>query len=198
MSKMYQDFYSKKAKSENHLARSYYKLEEIQKKYKIFRSSNMRIMDFGASPGSWLEYIINVANEKSRIYAIDIKPLGRNFAEKVKFFQVSVFDFDYQIILNDGGKLNLMLSDMAPNTSGDKELDSDLCIELCHRLLDIAEQVLIQNGTLICKIFQGPEYKEYYARMKSLFNDLRTFKPESSKSDSKEIYLIGFGFKSTK
>ncbi len=188
--KKVKDHYYKKAKNEKHLARSFYKLEEINRKYRILKPGQ-NVIDLGASPGSWIEYVLKATNGNAKIIALDIKPLNQSFDKRVSFIEQDVLSFESDEILKHVDYLDVVLSDMAPNTSGDKELDSYRSIELSRKVMEIGNDLLRKGGTLVCKVFQGSEYKEFYDELRSSYQNLRTFKPQSSRKESKEIYLVG-------
>ena len=192
------DHYSRRAKKEQFLARSVYKLKEIQHKYKIIKTGD-RILDLGCFPGSWLLYAANLTGEKGEIVGIDLKPLPRSVLLKLptntKTYVgdvLSIDEKDEKLIKAVGKDFNIVMSDMAPETTGNKNVDAVRSFNLCQAALRIAKDLLVDGGSFICKIFQGEDFKEFIDSIKLNFTKHKIFKPQSSKKSSKEIYIIGF------
>lgn len=194
----WEDHYSRQAKKEQFPARSVYKLKEIQNKYKIIKKGD-RILDLGCFPGSWLIYAADLAGEKGEIVGIDLKPLSKSVLLKlpanIKTYVgdvLSIDERDQKIIKAVGKDFNIVMSDMAPDTTGNKNVDAARSFNLCQAALSIAKDLLVNGGSFICKIFQGEDFKEFTDSIKLNFNKHKIFKPQSSKKSSKEIYVIGF------
>lgn len=194
----WEDHYSRQAKKEQFPARSVYKLKEIQNKYKIIKKGD-RILDLGCFPGSWLIYAADLAGEKGEIAGIDLKPLSKSVLLKlpanIKTYVgdvLSIDERDQKIIKAVGKDFNIVMSDMAPDTTGNKNVDAARSFNLCQAALSIAKDLLVNGGSFICKIFQGEDFKEFTDSIKLNFNKHKIFKPQSSKKSSKEIYVIGF------
>ncbi len=182
------DFYTKKAKEENYPARSVYKLQEIDQKYKIIKAGD-RVLDLGCAPGSWLMYISRKVGPRGRVLGVDINDLKIEVPDNVKFIKADVFKFEVN------GKFNVVVSDLAPNTTGIGFADAQQSLEFCERALEIAKRVLIKEGNFVCKIFEGEETDEIYKSIKPLFAFAKKYKPKASRKESREIYIIGVGFK---
>ncbi|MDO9566972.1 MAG: RlmE family RNA methyltransferase [Candidatus Desulfaltia sp.] len=194
----WEDHYSRQAKKEQFPARSVYKLKEIQNKYKIIKKGD-RILDLGCFPGSWLIYAADLAGEKGEIAGIDLKPLSKSVLLKLpantKTYVsdvLSIDENDQKLIKAVGKNFNIVMSDMAPDTTGNKNVDAARSFNLCQAALSIAKDLLVNGGSFICKIFQGEDFKEFTDSIKLNFNKHKIFKPQSSKKSSKEIYVIGF------
>ena len=191
----WEDHYSRRAKKEQFPARSVYKLKEIQRKYKIIKKGD-RILDLGCFPGSWLLYAADLTGEKGEIVGIDLKPLSKSVLSKVpsnvKIYIGDVLSIDDELIRSSGKDFNIVMSDMAPDTTGNKNVDAARSFNLCQAALRIAKDLLVDGGSFICKIFQGEDFKEFIDSIKLSFNKHKIFKPQSSKKSSKEIYVIGF------
>jgi len=190
------DHYTLKAKREHFPARSVYKLKEIQKKYKIIKKGDC-VLDLGCSPGSWLLYAADLAGKKGEVVGIDLKPLSNEISMKLPS-NARMYVGDVLSISDDFFGLirenyNVVISDMAPATTGNKTVDAARSFELCKTALEIAQNVLTPGGAFICKIFQGEDFKIFLDLVKTGFNKQKIFKPESSRKASKEIYIIGFG-----
>lgn len=191
----WEDHYSRLAKKEQFPARSVYKLNEIQQKYKIIKKGD-RILDLGCSPGSWLLYAANLAGKNGQVVGIDLKPLSKLVLSKVpsnvRIYIGDVLSLDDELIRSVGKDFNIVMSDMAPDTTGNKNVDAARSFNLCQAALRIAKDLLVDGGSFICKIFQGEDFKEFIDSIKLSFNKHKIFKPQSSRKASKEIYVIGF------
>ncbi len=191
----WEDFYSRKAKKEHFPARSVYKLKEIQHKYKLINKGD-RVLDLGCFPGSWLIYASDLAGQRGKVTGIDIKSVLIQVPSNVEFFKLDVFSLsDDKLFKGADNNFDVVLSDMAPATSGNKRVDSARSMELCWTALTIAENNLVPGGRFVCKIFQGEDFKNFENSVKQLFHKYKIFKPQSSRKSSKEIYIIGLGKK---
>ena len=182
------DHFYYKAKKDGYLARSYYKLQEVDNKYRLIKGG-MYVLDLGCAPGSWIEYVLPKVGSRGVIVGVDRNALKKEFG-KVKVIQVDVYDVTHEQLLRAGGPFDIVLSDLAPDTSGYSAQDAYRSFELSSRALELAELTLKQKGAFVCKIFQGQEFKDYLERAKLLFDRVNTFKPKSSKKQSREIYVI--------
>ena len=185
----WQDHYTRRAKKERYPARSVYKLQEIQQKHSLIKKGN-KVLDLGCSPGSWLIYAARLTGEAGRVVGIDLNPVKIQLPSQVQIITADVFSLDIESLGND---FNVVLSDMAPATTGHKAVDAARSFSLCETALSIAQQVLLPGGHFICKIFQGPDFKQFHEEVKAAFNEQRIFKPQSSRKASKEIFIIGIG-----
>ncbi|NQT10760.1 MAG: RlmE family RNA methyltransferase [Desulfobacteraceae bacterium] len=191
----WEDHYSRLAKKEQFLARSVYKLREIQRKYNLIKKGD-KILDLGCFPGSWLLFAADLAGKNGRVVGIDLKPLSKSVLPKVpsnvRIYTGDVLDLDDELIKSVGKDFNIVMSDMAPDTTGNKNVDAARSFNLCQAALRIAEDLLVDGGSFICKIFQGEDFKEFIDSVKLSFNKHKIFKPQSSRKSSKEIYIVGF------
>jgi 23S rRNA (uridine2552-2'-O)-methyltransferase len=192
--KTWEDHFSRKAKKENFPARSVYKLQEIQKKFQIIKKGDV-ILDLGCSPGSWLVYASDMVGPKGIVVGIDLKPVEIAVLPNVKVLTDDVEKNGVDLLMSLGLQYNIIVSDMAPATTGRKDIDSYRSFELCRVALEIAETFLLPGGCFVCKIFHGSDFKEFSDTVKKMFKDQKTFKPQSSRKASKEIYVIGIGKK---
>ena len=182
------DIYVRKSKIEGYRSRAVYKLEEINQKFKIFRSG-ASVLDLGAAPGSWSQYILN--NYKNiKLASIDLK----KFDEIKNAYQIEG-DFTDDIykkkILNFfQEKIDIVLSDMAVNTTGNKNLDSIQTSELCLDAMRFSKEVLKKNGVFVSKIFIGSTFNEIIDESKKIFRKNKVFKPPASRKGSKESFII--------
>ncbi len=185
----WEDHLTRRARSENYPARSVYKLEEIQNKFKVIKK-NDQILDLGCAPGSWLLYASKQVGSGGRVLGIDLSPVDIKLPENVTAVKENVLTFENLSLVDEGMCFNVVLSDMAPATTGRKDVDAIKSYELCCMALAVAEKYLMVSGHFICKIFQGNDFKEFEKKVKSKFKECKIFKPDSCRKQSKEIYMI--------
>ena len=195
MQEHFDDEYVKKAQALGYRSRSTFKLVEIQEKDKIIRSG-MNIIDLGAAPGGWSDYARKIVGKKNKVIALDllaIDPIdGVDFIQG-DFREDAVLDELYHVL--DGAPVDLVMSDMAPNISGNKEMDQPRSIYLAELALDTAQTVLRKGGTFLIKMFQGAGFDEYKREVAKSFASVTIRKPKSSRARSKEVYILAKGFK---
>ena len=187
----WQDHYSRQAKKDRYPARSVYKLEEIQKKHRVMKKGD-KVLDLGCTPGSWLLYAAKQTGDRGQVIGIELKPSKIPATANIEVITADVFALDVGSLGND---FNVVLSDMAPATTGHKAVDAARSAGLCEAALAIAQKVLLPGGSFVCKIFQGPDFNQFLNSVRSGFDKQKIFKPRSSRKASKEIYIIGLGFK---
>ncbi len=192
----WKDHYSERAKKERYPARSVFKLKEAQKKFHLIKKGD-RVLDLGCSPGSWLLYAAELSGKRGRILGIDLKTISIKIPPQAKMLTADILTIDRAWIDKQelGNRFNVVLSDMAPATTGNKALDAARSCKLCQAARSIAEMVLKPGGAFICKIFQGEEFKEFSDTVRSRFKRHKIFKPRSSRKGSKEIFILGMGFR---
>lgn len=191
MRKWNDDPYTKKARDENYEARSVYKLEEIDRREKIF-SGVRTVIDLGASPGSWTQYCLKKIHQtEGKIIAIDLSPLNVTDPRLI-FIQQPIEEVDLAVHVS--GKVDLVLSDMAPKTSGVHDRDVALSFELAQLALESCEKFLKVGGTFVVKLFMGDSFEEFNKLLKSRFTQVRLLRPDSTRKHSREIFFIGKGF----
>ncbi|SLM31482.1 Ribosomal RNA large subunit methyltransferase E [Desulfamplus magnetovallimortis] len=188
------DHLTEKAKQENYPARSVYKLMEIQKKFTIIQKGS-RVLDFGCAPGSWLLYAAKTAGENGRVNGIDLKSVEIELPSNATAFVGDIFDMNEELAAVVGKGYDVILSDMAPATTGRKDVDEARSIALCQAALKAASDLLETGGNFVCKIFQGGDFKHFENDFKAIFSSHSIFRPESCRKSSKEIYIIGKGRK---
>lgn len=181
------DRFFHKAKAEGFLARSAYKLDEIQKKYRLIRSGDF-VLDLGAAPGAWSQVAIKVVGESGRVVGLDLKVIDLK-APNAAFYQMDVFAFDPTIL--EKRKLHVLLSDMAPNTTGIRGVDQARSEELCHKVLELSDQYLATGGHMVMKLFEGQEADRLVKLVNKKFAQSKRFKPEAVRKGSFETYVIG-------
>ncbi len=187
---IWHDHYSQKAQKEGYPARSVYKLQEIQKKFKILRKRD-HILDLGCAPGSWLIYAANLTGLKGSIMGIDLKSLKIKLPANARFIQDDIFNLSLATKELLSRKFDVVLSDMAPFSSGNQFTDGVRSFQLCIEALALSEKVLKPGGHFICKIFQGEDFKLFSDMIKEQFKQVHIFKPKSSRKASREIFTIG-------
>ncbi len=192
----FKDHFYFKAKRENYPARSIYKLQEMDRKFSIIKKGE-KILELGASPGSWLVYCLKKIGPKGMIVAADINDLEINTPEQVIFIKCDVCSPSELFLdtLERYKPFSLVLSDMAPKTTGIKIRDQALSLELAQCALSYAERFLKPGGHLVVKVFNSSDVPEFSRSMREIFKKVKFFKPKSSRKESKEIFLIGFGRK---
>ncbi|MEF2231611.1 MAG: RlmE family RNA methyltransferase [Pseudodesulfovibrio sp.] len=194
--KQYQDKYFKRAKKENYAARSVYKLKEMDQRFSLFKPGQT-VLDLGAAPGSWTQYAGERVGKAGRVLGVDIQDTRHTFAENITFLQADVFSDSPELLaaMEPLAPFDLVISDMAPKTTGIKFADQANSLELCERAFEVAGKRLKRGGHFVVKIFEGAETKEYRDSLRPHFDKVKNFKPYSSRSESKEIFVIALGFK---
>ena len=189
------DHFVKLAHKEGYRSRAAYKLLEVNDKYKIIKPG-MTVVDLGAAPGSWSQIAGKIVGSKGLVVASDILPMDAltdvNFLQG-DFREQEVFDELLKIL--DGRTVDVVISDMAPNTSGNTAVDQPRMIYLCELALDFSKRVLGPKGQFLVKVFQGEGFDEYRKSIVETFEVLKTVKPQASRPRSKEVYLLGQGRK---
>lgn len=193
-SNQWQDHYSRRAQKERFPARSVYKLQEIQKKYNLIKKGN-KVLDLGCAPGSWLLYAANLTGPTGRVVGIDLKPVTVDLPAHVRTYIGDIESMDDELLQSLGKGFNVVISDMAPTTTGNKQVDSSSSFNLSRSALSVAQHVLVSKGSFVCKIFHGEDFKQFTNSVKSVFDIQKQFRPQSSRKASKEIYIIGLGKK---
>ena len=188
INKQRRDTFVRQSKVDGYRARSAYKLIEINEKFKIFKGG-MCVLDIGAAPGSWSQYVSKIV-KNGKIISVDLKKM-----EKIENTIQIKGDFTTQETQNDiknyfGKGFNVVMSDMAVNTTGIKNIDSIQTGELCKEAMIFSKDVISNNGFFISKIFMGGTFNEIVALGKKIFKEVKVFKPKSSRKDSKESFII--------
>jgi len=181
------DFYFKESKIQGYRSRSAFKLMEMNNKFKILKKGS-KILDLGSSPGGWSQVASKII-DKGKILAIDIRPMQE--IKNVDFINGDFFDEEIYKKINDyfKNKADVVLSDMAANTTGNKDMDSFRTGELCMKSMDLAKKILVTDGVFLSKIFMGNIFSEINDKANKYFKKVIKHKPLSSKKESKEIYI---------
>ncbi len=182
------DIFVRKSKVEGYRARSAYKIKEIDEKFKIFKGG-MSVIDIGAAPGSWSQYVAKIV-KSGKIISIDLKEMKN--IENTLQIQGDFTSVDTQNQIKDylKKKPDVIMSDMAVNTTGIKNIDSIQTGELCIEAMVFSKEVISEKGFFISKIFMGSSFNEIVALGKKIFKEVKVFKPKSSRKDSKESFII--------
>lgn len=199
------DYWQLKARKEGYPARSVYKLKEMDEKFgllKIRRGAEFRILDLGAAPGSWSLYVLRQTTDTNVfLVSSDISPLSRQYdkglfnRENFFFIQGDITNPAIQEAILSRGCYSLIISDAAPPTSGNHSVDAAHSLELAEAVTCYAESTLVKGGSLVVKVFQGDDTAELLKRIKILFENAKSFKPQACRSESFETYYIGLGRK---
>ena len=195
MQEHFADKYVQQAQKQGLRSRAVFKIEEIHQKDNLIRQG-MTVVDLGAAPGGWSQYAVNLVGDDGIVVACDILPMDS--LAGVDFLQG---DFREEAVLNElmkkiGGKnVDVVMSDMAPNMSGNDAVDQAKSMYLVELALDMCHQVLKPNGSFIVKVFMGEGFDEYFKVVKQAFANVKTRKPESSRARSREVYLVATGYK---
>ena len=189
------DPFVKKAQVDGYRSRASYKLLEIVEKDRLIRSG-MTIVDLGSTPGGWSQVAARLVGHDGRVHALDILPMdaiaGVDFIEG-DFTEESVFEELLNLIENR--PVDLVISDMAPNLSGNKAVDQPAVIYLAELALELAGKVLTSKGVFIAKLFQGQGFDPFVLEVRKMFNGVSIIKPDASRSRSREVYLVAKGLK---
>ncbi len=188
------DKYFKQAKREGRLARSVYKLEELNRRERMIKKGDT-VLDLGAAPGSWLEYTLETVGDKGVVCAVDLKPIHKKFKGKVSFKMMDAREMtgeEFRVEAPDG--FDVVLSDMAPNTSGIRIVDQARSLELCEMTLGLARRLLKPGGFFACKIFYGAETEGFKKEVGKYFKEAKIRKPDACRNESIEHYVLGLGF----
>ncbi len=190
------DHFAKKAKKENYVARSVYKLQEIDKKYRVLHAGD-QVLDLGASPGSWSQYASEKIGEKGRLLGIDLKKVFLSMPNSV-FMKGDILTLDFGPVLEKHGftqPFDVIISDMAPDTTSSRFTDQMKSLELCEMALDTAHRLLKPGGHFVCKIFDSGDAMGFRDDLKKCFNTVQLLRPKSTQQSSKEFFMIGLGYK---
>jgi 23S rRNA (uridine2552-2'-O)-methyltransferase len=193
-----QDYYFHKAKKENYPARSVYKLEEAQKKHK-FLKRKQRVLDLGCHPGSWSLYAAKTIGSAGLVVGVDIQytdiPTPPDHAEIHWLCQDVYSDALITELRKQWPGFHALISDMAPATTGNRFADHQHSLRLVRRAVELAHLLLHENGSFYCKVFQGEDFPAFVQECKPLFAEVKIIKPQSSRLESREVFLLGTGFK---
>lgn len=188
------DYFFHKAKEQNFAARSVFKLEEIDKRFRILRRGAL-VLDLGAAPGSWAQFTSKAIGPEGKILGIDLQKINLTLPNAT-FILGDVREKKEEIEkFLEGKKFNIVLSDMAPRTTGIAITDQARSMELCQFALDQAKIWLGKRGHFVCKMFHSEDFEGFRDQIKEGFDKIEILRPKSTRKESREIFLIGIGFK---
>ena len=185
------DHYARLAKNEGYAARSVYKLKEIDQKHRLLRRG-MKVLDLGCSPGSWTQYAAEIVGPEGLVVGVDLTRVDQDFGKNVRLIQADVAD----LAANDfpEAPFDIVLSDMAPNTSGAKHADQARSMGLVETAWYLGRQMLVPGGAFLYKVFMGPDVDDFIRALSGEFGGVKRIKPKSSRSFSPEIFVLAQGF----
>ena len=195
MQEHFDDEYVKMAKAQGYRSRAVFKLKEMNEKDKLIKAG-MNIVDLGAAPGGWSQFARELLGKEGRLVALDILPF-----EPIDGVDMIIGDFREESVLNElyavlnHAPIHLVMSDIAPNMSGNKSTDQARVIYLSELALDMAKTVLTKNGTFLVKIFQGEGFEAFHKDVQQAFTTVIIRKPKASRPRSNEVYILAKGFK---
>jgi 23S rRNA (uridine2552-2'-O)-methyltransferase len=191
------DFYTHKAKAQGYPARSVFKLQEILGKYPLLKKG-ARVLDLGAAPGSFSQFLLERLKGKGSVFAVDLSAeitVPARFPN-FGFLQGDIFSSSVLDRITSHGPYDLVVSDAAPATTGNRLVDTSHSLDIARRVLEIAIQVITEHGNLVVKLFQGGDEREFMGEMRTFFKQVKGFKPQASRKESFETFYLGFDFKS--
>jgi len=187
------DHFTREAKKAGFPARSVWKLDEIDRRVRLFRAG-MRVLDLGAAPGSWSLYAAEKIGPSGKLLAVDLSPLGATLPPHATFLQGDALSLDDGAVAQFA-PYDVVLSDMAPRTTGTPGVDQARSFELFMRALEVAGNLVRPGGAFVGKIFMSEELRVARAKLKTLFGEERLVRPEGTRSVSTELFVVGLGRK---
>ncbi|MBA3005111.1 MAG: RlmE family RNA methyltransferase [Proteobacteria bacterium] len=195
------DFYYKKAKQDKYPARSIYKLEEAQKKYHFLRRGDS-VLDLGCCPGSWSLYTSETVGETGIVVAVDLQEsekAPRSGGAPIHWIVADIMDPELvQQVRKIRPAFKVLISDLAPKTTGNRWADHQQSLNLARQTLFMAETLLHEKGHFFCKAFQGEDFPAFVLEVQARFEQVKVVKPKSSRTESREVFVLGMGFKKLK
>jgi len=190
------DAYYRQAKREGYRSRAAYKLTQIAAKERAVRPGD-KAVDAGSAPGGWSQVLLDLVGPKGKVAAVDLLPMGTLPGENFRFWQRDLTDpsLPAEMLAFLGGKADVVLSDAAPNTTGSSFTDQARSADLVRAVFSLARETLRDGGTFLAKIFGGAEVDAVFRQLKPYFRELRRVRPEATRKESFELYLIGKGFR---
>ncbi len=189
MSYIIHDHYFKKAKDEGYRARSAYKLKMIQEKFHVIQLKD-RVLDLGAAPGSWMQVVLEYLGPQGRIVGVDLENIEPLRDRRAEVMIGDVYDVEIQHIITSHGPYNVIISDMAPKTTGSKITDQARSLTLVEQVFFIATQCLMREGIVCAKVFEGADVQSFVKNTSHTYAKVSLFKPKASRGESFETYII--------
>ena len=188
------DHFYRRAKEEGFVARSIYKLDEIDREYKLIKKGDI-VVDLGCAPGSWMQYVEERIGDNGRGFGIDLLPVKTAFSDRIRTIQGDAFAVTLEQLTDSrAGELrpiDVVLSDMAPNTTGIRSVDAARSYALCERALEVAARLLRPGGHFVVKVLEGGEQKAFIEQCKEVFAHVKIKRPKSTREGSTETFVIG-------
>lgn len=195
------DYYFKKAKKQNYPARSVFKLEEVQQKYRIFRRGDS-VLDLGCHPGSWSLYASAAVGPKGIVVGVDLQETVQQPKDGGCAIDWLCRDITDPTLVDDLKKIRpvfrVVISDIAPKTSGNRFSDHQQSMRLVRQSLELAERLLVERGHFLCKVFQGEDMPGFVADLKQRFGFIKVIKPQSSRKESREVFVLAMEYKKSR
>lgn len=189
------DHFSRKARSEGYAARSVYKLQELQTRFRLLRPGD-RVLDIGAAPGSWTQFARTIVGPAGAVTALDLQPLpDLEQLTNVTTLTADIFREDAIARVAELGPYTVVMSDAAPNTTGNRSVDTARSAALVEQVLGLCSRLLLPGGNLVAKLFQGGDEQSLLAAARGRFETTRLVKPRASRSESFETFLVGVKFR---
>lgn len=187
------DAFTKAAKAQGFPARSVFKLEEIDRRVRLFRQGQ-RVLDLGAAPGSWSMYASQKVGPKGRVFAVDISEIRQSLGANVTVLRGDALSLSNEQ-LSEAAPYDIVMSDMAPSTTGSKIADQARSFELFDRAVTVAAALSVPGGAFVGKLFMSEEFVKARDRLRLLYTEVRNIRPEGTRSQSSEVFLVGLGRK---
>jgi 23S rRNA (uridine2552-2'-O)-methyltransferase len=187
------DHYARLAKKDKWLARSVYKLQEIDNKFKMIHKGD-RLLDLGCFPGSWTQYALKKVGNQGEVVGIDLSRPDHRLSSDFRFIQADVMSLEPQWLTREISPRDVVISDLAPPTTGIRATDTSRSIALARKALEIACVLLKKKGDFVCKILEGEDIKRFKSEVSGNFSQVRLFRPKATRKRSREVYLVGQGW----
>lgn len=192
------DVYTELAKKYGLRSRAYFKIKDMDKRYKIFKPGDY-VVDIGAAPGGWLKYIVSKVGFDGRVIGVDLRPIERFEEPNVEVIVKDIFSEDIfrelREKIGERNKVDVVVSDASPNITGVYEVDTEKIFDINKRVLQICDKILKYDGTLVIKTFEGRHEKNLMKLLKKRFRIIKKYKPKISRKRSSETYYICFKYK---
>ena len=196
--KKVQDYYFKKAKKEKYPARSVYKLEEANQRFGFLRPGDA-VLDIGCHPGSWSMYASKVAGPKGLVVGVDLQQGSRvqqSGRARIEYVCGDIMAEETVVrIAGYARRFRVVMSDMAPRTTGNRWADQQKSLDLARRAFELAGSFLLEGGAFYCKVFEGEDFKAFFDAVRPHFKKAKVVKPKSSRKESREVFVLGMGYK---
>ena len=186
----WEDHYTRRARDEKWVARSVYKLEEIDRRFKLMARGH-RLLDLGCYPGSWSQYSLGKVGPGGEVVGVDLREPERVSAPNFRFIKADVITLDLEWLVQEIGLRDTVISDLAPQTTGIKVADTSRSMELAQKAFEISLALVKERGHFLSKVFEGEDLKALRNEVKKRFDQMRLIRPSAVRKGSKEIYLLG-------